>query len=194
MAALAAVPSASVAIVVARSAALGIPNGIAVSAGIVLGDLVFIALAVSGLSVVAEQMGSLFVLVKFLGGLYLLWFGFSLMINSDIDKFTAGAISNKQSLGASFLAGFAITLGDIKAIVFYASLLPAFIDMSALRTSDVVIMVLVTVFSVSGVKCIYAVYARKLATYARRVNMEKLARKAAGGVMVGAGGYLILKA
>ena len=46
MIALAAVPSTSVALVVTRSATLGISNGVAVSLGIVLGDLVFIFLAI----------------------------------------------------------------------------------------------------------------------------------------------------
>jgi len=52
MALLAALPSASVALVITRSATLGVANGIAVSAGIVLGDLIFILLAIFGLSAV----------------------------------------------------------------------------------------------------------------------------------------------
>lgn len=56
MVALAAMPSASVALVVTRSATLGVANGLAVSAGIVLGDLVFITFAIFGLSVVAETL------------------------------------------------------------------------------------------------------------------------------------------
>ena len=65
MAALAAMPSTSVALVVTRSATLGVGNGIAVAMGIVLGDLVFIMLAILGLSVVAEAMGNLFVVIKY---------------------------------------------------------------------------------------------------------------------------------
>ena len=76
MVALAAVPSASVVLVVTRSATLGVANGIAVSAGIVLGDLVFLGLAILGLAAAAEAMGSLFVFLKVMAGLYLLWLGF----------------------------------------------------------------------------------------------------------------------
>jgi threonine/homoserine/homoserine lactone efflux protein len=54
---LAAIPSASVALVVTRSATLGIKNGISVACGIVLGDLIFVALAILGMSVLAETMG-----------------------------------------------------------------------------------------------------------------------------------------
>ena len=46
--ALAALPSSSVALVLVRSATLGVRHGIATSLGIAMGDLIFVALAVAG--------------------------------------------------------------------------------------------------------------------------------------------------
>ena len=194
MATLAIVPSASVALVIARTAALGIANGIAVSAGIVLGDLVFIGLAIWGLSAVVEGMGSLFVLVKLLGGLYLIWFGYCLLSKDGTTKAVAAGTYKKGGLVASFMAGFILTLGDIKAIVFYASLLPLFIDVSTIQSRDVVLIALIMIFSVGGVKVAYAILANKVAAYTQRANMGSKARKAAGGLLACAGGYLIVKA
>ena len=194
MMALAAVPSASVALVVARSATLGIANGLAVAAGIVLGDLVFIAVALLGLSVVAEAMGSLFMPVRILGGLYLVWLGYSIFSKSRATKITESEISNQRSLAASFMAGFLLTLGDFKAIIFYASLLPAFVNLSAIQSSDIAALILITVFGVGGVKIIFAALANKIAAYAQRSSMELVARKTVGTVIIGAGGYLIVKA
>ena len=57
MAALAAIPSTSVALVLTRSATLGLANGIAVATGIVIGDLIFVLLALLGLYFVAGTMG-----------------------------------------------------------------------------------------------------------------------------------------
>jgi threonine/homoserine/homoserine lactone efflux protein len=54
---LAAIPSASVALVVTRSATLGIKNGISVACGIVLCDLIFVALAILGMGFLAKQWG-----------------------------------------------------------------------------------------------------------------------------------------
>jgi len=194
MVALAAIPSASVALVVARSATLGVANGLAVVAGIVLGDLVFIALAILGLSVISEIMGSLFMILKVLGGIYLLWFGLTLLSTRGKEKISIKKTNSTNSLIASFMAGFFLTLGDIKAIVFYASLLPVFIDLSSVQASEVVVIGLVTIFSVGGVKAVYALFANKVAACAKRSNMESAARKTAGGFMIGAGGYLIVKA
>jgi len=194
MGALAAVPSASVALVIARSATLGVANGIAVSAGIVLGDLVFILLAILGLSVVAESMGGLFMVIKYLGATYLLWLGFTLLISKSTTTITVDKITGKRNLVASFLAGFILTLGDIKAIIFYVSLFPVFINLSELYMADILIIISVMVISVGGVKILYAFSATKLASLAKRHKLDNAARKTAGGIMVGAGSYLIVKA
>lgn len=194
MASLAAIPSASVALVVARSATLGVSNGLAVSAGIVLGDLVFITLAIFGLSIVAETLGSLFMVIKVFGGLYLLWLGFSLLKITKPSNYTAKKTRKKGGFLASFVAGFLLTLGDIKAILFYASLLPIYIDLSAVKTYEALAIVFITIFSVGGVKVIYAVFANKVVTYAQNMEMENATRKFGGGLMVGAGSYLIVKA
>ncbi len=194
MASLAAIPSASVALVVTRSATLGMANGAAVAAGIVLGDLVFIGLAVFGLSVLAETLGSLFLGIRYLGAIYLLWLGLSLLRTKPGTTGRANAGNPRGSLTASFLAGFALTLGDVKAILFYLSLFPVFVDVSALQAADVVTIVCVTVTSVGGVKMLYALSARKLATMARELKFERAARKAAGTIMLGAGSYIIAKA
>ncbi len=68
MAALAIIPSTSVALVVTRSATAGFANGVAVVTGIVLGDLVFVMLAIFGLSVIAENMADVFIIIKYIGG------------------------------------------------------------------------------------------------------------------------------
>ena len=191
---LAAMPSTSVALVVTRSVTLGIGNGVAVAAGIVLGDLVFIMLAILGLSIVAETMGSLFMIIKYLAALYLLWLGFSLLKAKSTNTITANRTREKGSLIASFLSGFFLTLGDIKAIFFYASLFPSFIDLSSLQVLDILMITLIAVASVGGVKIIYALSATRVASLARSHKLENAARKTAGSLMVGVGSYLIVKA
>jgi len=60
MSALAAIPSASVALVVVRSATVNVRNGIATAVGVVAGDLIFIAMAMMGLVALSEIMGAFF--------------------------------------------------------------------------------------------------------------------------------------
>jgi len=194
MIALAALPSASVALVITRSATLGVANGVAVTAGIILGDLVFILLAILGLSFVAETMGSLFMIIKYLGATYLLWLGYTLITSKSTATITVDKTVKKQNLVTSFIAGFILTLGDIKAIIFYASLLPVFANLSTLQTSNILIIISVMVVSLGSVKILYAFSAAKIVTFASGKNLDNVARKTAGSFMLGAGGYLIVKA
>jgi len=95
---------------------------------------------------------------------------------------------------ASFLAGLFLTLGDIKAIFFYVSLFPTFVNLETLHLPDVAIIMLVTIVTVGGVKILYAFSANKLASMSKGYDLESKAKKVAGGFMVGAGSYLIVKA
>ena len=194
MVSLAVIPSTSVALVVTRSATFGVANGLAVSVGIVLGDLIFIAFAIFGLTIVAETLGSFFMIIKVLGGLYLLWLGLSLLTVKGSASISANKCSSKGNLIASFLAGFLLTLGDIKAIIFYASLFPIFIDLSVVEAPEILIIVFITILGVGGVKVFYAIFANKVAAYTKSTNMANAARKTAGSFMIGAGGCLVVKA
>lgn len=194
MGALAALPSASVALVVTRSATRGISHGIAVAFGIVLGDIIFILLAILGLSAVAEAMGALFVVVKCMGGAYLIWIGYALFTSQSQSVFPLHESGLKGSLAVSFLSGLLLTLGDVKAIVFYGSLFPVFLDVTAVKLSDFLIIILITVATVGGVKIAYAILANRVVNITQDLGRAKAAKKLAGSVMIGAGSYLIVKA
>ncbi len=187
---LAAVPSASVALVVTRGAALGVRDGAAVAAGIVFGDLVFVALAILGLHAIAETMGSFFVVVRYAAGAYLIWLGVGLIRSRGRTSLKA-AEPSRSTLFASFASGFVLTLGDVKAILFYASLCPAFVDVTSLGFGDVAVVVLITITAVGGVKLAYAFAARSIVLRLESRKRDKVVLSTAGTVMVGTGAYVI---
>ena len=189
MVALAALPSASVALVVTRSATFGVANGVAVTAGIILGDLIFILLAIVGLSVVADTLGSLFMVIKYLGAAYLLWLGYTLITSNGASSISVDKSVKQQHLFASFAAGLILTLGDIKAIIFYASFLPV----STVQTPDILILICIMVISLASVKILYAFSAAKIVAVASANKFDNVVRKTAGSFMLAAGGYLIFK-
>lgn len=190
---LAAMPSASVALVVTRSATHGVANGVAVAVGIVLADLLFVMLAILGMSFLAETLGSLFAILKVAGGAYLIWLGV-VLIRAKGGLALGANGPNRRSLFASCAAGFVLTLGDVKAILFYASLFPTFVDMKHLEIQDVAVIMLVTIVAVGGVKTLYALAAKKIVMRIQNQSAQRLTRSAAGCAMVGAGTYLITKA
>ena len=198
MAAMAALPSSSVALTVARSAMFGVPHGIAVALGIVVGDLIFIAMAILGMTALAETMGALFVVIKYAAAAYLIWFGLTLVQsqfgrNSPQTTLESGE-QPKGNILASFGSGLLLTLGDVKAILFYASLLPTFVDLAALSASQIFTIALITIVSVGGVKIVYAIIANTIADRTSGFIYERQAKIVAGGLLMTAGGYLALKA
>ncbi len=187
------IPSSSVALVVTRSLTHGIPNGISVSMGIVAGDAIFIFLVFFGLSVVAESMGWLFLAIKSIGATYLIWLGFTL----SLSKSTAIEIEKKATKGdlaTSFFAGLFLTLGDVKAIFFYISLFPAFINLKELSLTDIAIVLLIDAIVVGGSKIFYVFSATKVASISSGHGLDNKMKKVAGGLMIGAGSYIIVKA
>lgn len=67
-------------------------------------------------------------------------------------------------MAASALSGFLLTLGDIKAIAFYASLFPSLVDVSSLLIRDIALIVLITTLTVGGVKAGYALLSPNILT------------------------------
>lgn len=189
---LAAIPSSSVALVVARSATLNTRNGVAASCGIVAGDLIFVLLAILGLSALAESLGTLFAVMRYIAAAYLVWFGIGVIRSAARHRHQV-APASKGGLLASFTAGLALTLGDIKAILFYASLFPAFVDIPSLGSGDIAAIMGITILTVGSVKIGYACAARSVASLASGFAHERHVRTATGGLMIGAGGYLIAK-
>lgn len=194
MVTLALIPSTSVALVITRSVTNGISNGIAVSLGIVLGDVAFIILVILGLSVVAETMGWLFLIIKYVGATYLIWLGYNLISSKKKTTISVSGTKEKGDLISSFLAGFLLTLGDMKAIFFYVSLFPTFVNLEELKLTDVLMIISITIISIGGVKVFYAFTARKVALLLKGFTLENISKKAAGSFMIGAGSYLIVKA
>ena len=157
MVAMAGMPSLGVLTVVSRTATGGLRQGLDVALGIVLADLLFILLAVAGLALVAEAAGPFFPWVKGLGGLYLLWLGFTLWRTGG--RGTGVAPVDGLSPASSLGAGFTLTLGDHKAILFYLGFLPAFVDLAALSPGDILGLLLVAAVAVGTVKSFYALLA-----------------------------------
>jgi threonine/homoserine/homoserine lactone efflux protein len=192
MVVLAAVPGPGVLAVAARSMASGFSHGLVTTVGIVTGDFIFITIAIYGLSAGAETMGDLFSYVSYLGGGYLIWLGCSLW------KTKASSLQvderDEPSWYANFFSGLFITLSNPKAIFFYAGFFPAFLDLSALSTFDVVKIMGVTALAIGGTMLVYAYIASHVRSVLQSKKTEEKINRIAGFVIAATGIFLLLKA
>ncbi|MCP4300661.1 MAG: LysE family translocator [Gammaproteobacteria bacterium] len=188
---LAIAPSVSVLAVSARAAAFGFTHGMFTALGIVIADILFIVIAVYGLALVAELMGDQFRLIQYIGAAYLIWLGISLW-RADAKARAADSVSQSSWL-SSFLAGFLITLGDQKAILFYIGFFPAFIDLSTVTPADTLIIILIAIVSVGGAKLVYAYLADRAAVVFRESRALRGMNRFAAGIMIVVAIALLLK-
>lgn len=190
---LAAIPSSSVALVVARSITSGTLSGIAVAIGIVIGDLLFVVIAMIGLAAVDGFLTSLSVFIKPAGGLYLIWLSYQLFTADSMVTVPGKDQSRRGEVLKSAMAGLFLTLGDVKAILFYVSFFPVFVNLSSISVSEVMTIMLITIVGVGGVKIAYAVFANKLATILVRSSFSRFLRKIMAASLAAAGSTLVFQ-
>lgn len=188
MVVLALIPGPGILAVVARTLSAGMRHGVSTTVGIVAGDFVFITFALLGLAALSSAMGEFFLLVKYAGALYLVWMGVSL-IRGGSQKLDVEAVKAHSHI-ASFMAGLITTLGNPKAILFYLSFFPAFLELHSLTGLDTIVIFLVTTLAVGGVMLAYAWVAHASKGRFQRIKTSSLPRYASGALMVGSGVYL----
>lgn len=173
---------------------MGIKQGVITSLGVVAGDLVFVAMALLALSALPEQLGVLCVVIRYLAAGYLIWFGLNLIRNRThrVPQGVPRLLANgARTTSASFLSGLLLTLGDIKAVFFCASLFPAFIDPITLRSVDIAAIFGMTLFAVGGIKIVYAVSASEMVNLSGRLRFQTKAKPVAGAMMIATGAIFL---
>ncbi len=182
----AAIPGPGITTVIAQSLSRGFLPGVLWGAGLVMGDFVYLMLAMFGMGWVASQMGEAFVILKILGAGYLFYLGFKCWLAKPSAAGSA-APTVHRNCGRSLFGGLCVSLSNPKVIAFYCGFLPGFVDMTNLTGTDMAMVVGIILpivyLSVVG----YAGLAVKGRQAAQSTRFWKIANRAAGSVMIGAG-------
>ncbi len=149
-----AIPGPGVFAVVARSLSSGRP-AIFTIIGIAIGHMFFLMLAVFSLSYLAKGLGEFFILLKICGGAYLVWLGLKIWLTESQRTYIKNKYKQHSNL-ENFISGILIALSNPKAILFYCGVLPTFINLSILKSLDIVIISGIVIASVFLVLGIYA--------------------------------------
>jgi threonine/homoserine/homoserine lactone efflux protein len=189
---LAIIPGPGVFTVVARSMASGAIHGLVTVFGIVVGDYIFIILSLYGLSALASTMGGFFTFVKYVGAIYLIWLGVKLLLT----KYNLVEVKPVIELSflSNFVAGLVTTLSNPKAILFYVSFFPAFINVQSVTAAEIGQLLLVATVAVGGVMALYVYAASKASLLFKSSSAAKTLNVTAGSIMVGSGVLLATKA
>jgi threonine/homoserine/homoserine lactone efflux protein len=131
-------------------------------------------------------MGEFFIAVKLAGAAYLIWIGVKLWREKPAQA-TAADAPVAPGDRRSLLAGFMVTISNPKTIAFYAGLLPTFIDLEKLSTSDALAMGAIVVLTVGLIPAAYAVTAAGSRRFFRSPARLRVLNRTAGTMLIGSG-------
>ena len=184
-------PGPGVLACISRSLSSGFSRGAFVALGIISGDIIFVLMALYGLAAVAQVMGGFFIIVKYLGAVYLAWLGYRTWTSAG--KVSSPNYRGETSHFASYFSGLCLTLGNPKAIVFYLSFLPAFVDLNCLSASDIALTLIIIVTTLATVLLGYAFAATRFRLVIRSRKAQRKLNRCSGGVMITAAVAMVVK-
>jgi threonine/homoserine/homoserine lactone efflux protein len=126
------IPGPSVMFVVGRALSLGRRAALVTVAGNALGFYVQVVLVAVGLGAVVESSVAVFTAIKLIGAAYLVWLGAQAIIHRRANA----ALSTTVDAGSDvvtthrslFVDGFVVGVANPKTIVFFAAILPQFVQ------------------------------------------------------------------
>ena len=182
------VPGPGVAAVVARALGGGFSGAFPMVLGILAGDLVYFVFAVFGLAAIATYFGPIFLVIRWAGAAYLLYIAYKFWTA----KPGAEQLRPKnEAAWKTFLAGFSLTMGNPKTIVFYLAILPTVIpleNMTALAFAELTAIVVVVLLLIGSGYAFLAASAREF--FRSSVALRRLNRTAAVLMTAAAGGVV----
>lgn len=175
---LAATPGPGILLVTSQTTAHNLRAGFLTTLGIICADITFILLITYGLATLTKNLQDIMVFINIFGGFYLVFIGVSSLKNKTTKTQDSPNTKNPNSKRHYFqflASGFLITLSNPKAILFYISFLPAFVDLSNLRHIDVVIIMLTAIFTITPTMMAFALLSNKATKLSRQDPSLKLA-------------------
>ena len=176
-------PGPSVIAVVSRVLGRGTAGAPMFCLGLVLGDLVWLSAAAFGVAALAQWYAPVFLAVRYAGAAFLVYLAWQLW--SSRGEPVEAVVPERGEGARLVLAGLAMALGNPKVMLFYLALLPALVDLEAVRAVDFLALSAITVGVVSGVLTFYVVLASRARRLLRSPRALRTMNRASGAMMFG---------
>lgn len=177
-------PGPGIAALVARSLSTGFRRAVPFVLGIAAGDLVWLTFSALGLSLLMQSFHGVFVAIKYAGCAYLIYLAWKLW-TTPIDSTTAPAAIPGEGWRL-FFGGIALTLGNPKVMVFFVSILPLVVDLSAITPLLFVEIAVVTMAIITTTMLGYAFAADRARRLVSSPRAMRRINRITGGVMASA--------
>jgi homoserine/homoserine lactone efflux protein len=150
--------------------------------GIACGALVVAAISATSLGVLLATSALAFTILKFIGAAYLVYLGIRLW-RSPPFKFSEQS-AHEATFGRRFIEGISLQLTNPKAIFFFLSVFPQFIDPEMSYSVQFAALVLTYATLVVVIHCIYAFFARRAKSWLTSERGGRVVNRTAGTTLV----------
>ena len=186
------IPGPGVTAIVARALGSGFRPTFFMGLGLILGDMAYLTAVILGLAFIAQTFTTAFMLIKIAGALYLGYIAWKLwtagLLPQDIEA------RRSTSIGASFLSGLLVTLGNPKTMLFYVALVPTLVDLNAVGLRDYGILLAATFVVLLAVLVPYIALASRARLLLKQPKALQRLNRVAASILAGTAAYIATRA
>ncbi|ESX82384.1 lysine transporter LysE [Mesorhizobium sp. LSHC420B00] len=184
----AATPGPAMFTVIANGVSLGFVRAFLAGLGIAAGDAVLVTLALLGLVALVQAFEWVFLILKYAGAAYLVFLGIRMWRSASARSH--GQQATQARLFRSFFLGISIALGNPKAILFHASIMPLILDLNTMTFADGLLVVAVVICVNIVTMGFYAALSGRASSWFKTPRRMRLMNRFAGGAMIGTGALI----
>ena len=184
----AATPGPAMFAVITNGVSRGFIRAFMAGIGVAAGDAVLVTLALLGLVALAQTFEWVFHLLKYAGAAYLVFLGVRMWRAAAMQSGESQA--SQAKLSRSFFLGASIALGNPKAILFHASIMPLILNLNTLTFADGLLVVAVVISVNILTMGLYAALAGRASGWFRTPRRMRLMNRFAGSAMIGTGALI----
>ncbi|WP_095081466.1 LysE family translocator [Mesorhizobium sophorae] len=184
----AATPGPAMFAVITNGVSRGFLRAFVAGVGVAAGDAVLVTLALLGLVALAQTFEWVFLLLKYAGATYLVFLGIRMWRAAATQSDEPQA--SQARLSRSFFLGASIALGNPKAILFHASIMPLILNLNTMTLADGLLVVAVVISVNILTMGIYAALAGRASGWFRTPRRMRLMNRFAGSAMIGTGALI----
>ncbi|MFD9897190.1 LysE family translocator [Mesorhizobium sp. NPDC059025] len=174
--------------VITNGVSRGFARAFTAGLGVAAGDAVLVTLALLGLVTLVQTFEWIFLVLKYAGAAYLIYLGFKMWRSAAARAEEGG--KGESRFVRSFVLGASIALGNPKAILFHASIMPLILDLHAMTFADGLVVVAVVVSANILTMGFYAALSGRASYWFRVPARMRMMNRVAGGAMIGTGAFI----
>jgi homoserine/homoserine lactone efflux protein len=180
-------PGPAVMMIIATGLKRGAGMSIFSNLGILAGNTIYFILSATSLGALMMASYEIFFYIKWVGAAYLIYLGVMAWLEKDSILDVPEQAKTEAGGGRLFLSALVLQLANPKTLLFFAALLPQFIDPTKSVAWQIFIMGVTSVVLEFFILLAYGSLAGRASVLARQPRYSRIINKFCGGLLIGAG-------